>query len=441
MTVVARTSAFQFKGENKDIRAVGQALGANRLIEGSVRMAGNRVRITAQLIRADTGAHLWTENYDRELKDVFAVQEDIAQAIAGALQVPLGLKQGQRLVSDRTTNTVAYQDYLRARALYRARDLAQAIPILERAVASDPGYAPSWALLAEAYNIAPVYELSLYDGSVERVSARYGSFAENGKRAAQQALRLDPQNAAAHAALGDAAARSRDWITAYDQFGQALALDPDDPDILHLYSYNIQMGGYVKKALDIRKKLRSVEPFVPIYNILTAEILLMAGQQKLAIDILQAVPAGGPTGALRNDYLGLALANSGRYGEAADALLEIPPTLIASRSAIEDAARFLRSAPKMAMSPEKLPAFEIFNWVYVLIGAPSRAFEYPERDVAIDGVSKLALREIWQPVFAPLRKTERFKALMRKAKLVDYWRVHGWPDFCHPVGADDFACT
>jgi len=88
LRVVARTSAFQFKDANKDMRIVGQALGATHLIEGSVRKAGNRVRITAQLIKTDDGTHIWSENYDRELTDVFAIQEDIAQAIAGALRVP-----------------------------------------------------------------------------------------------------------------------------------------------------------------------------------------------------------------------------------------------------------------------------------------------------------------------------------------------------------------
>ncbi len=441
LNVVARTSAFQFKGENRDMRAVGQALGASDLIEGSVRQDGNQVRITAQLIKAADGTHLWTESYDRELKGVFAVQEDIAQAIAGALQIPLGLKPGEHLVTARTTNTGSYQDYLRARALYRARDFAEAIPILEHAVASDPSYAPSWALLAQAYDIGPIYIFSLYDGSIDRVSARYGSLADKAKRAAQQALRFDPRSAAAHAALGDAGAVRLDWMAGEDQLRQALALDPGDPDILNIYSYNLQMVGYLKQALAIRRKLRTLEPFVPIYNILTAQALPAQGQTKAAIDLLQAVPAGGATGLLRNDYLALALADAGRYDEAADALLAIPPTLMESRTAIEDAAQFLRSAPAAAASPESLPAFETLNWVYALIGAPNRAFEYPERAIAVDGELKLALREIWDPVFAPLRKTQRFKTLMRKAKLVDYWRAHGWPDLCHPVGAEDIACN
>src|SRR4029077_10431820 len=102
LRVVARTSAFQFKAQNRDIQSIGRQLHASHFIEGSVRKVGNRVRITAQLIAADSGVHMWAENYDRELIDVFAIQEEIATAIAGALRVPLGLKQGERLVSNRT---------------------------------------------------------------------------------------------------------------------------------------------------------------------------------------------------------------------------------------------------------------------------------------------------------------------------------------------------
>src|SRR6185295_16210473 len=116
LIVIGRTSAFAFKGQNQDLRMIGQALGTTHLIEGSVRKAGTRVRITAQLIIADNGAHLWTENYDRELSDIFAVQEDIATAIAAALRVPLGLKPGEMLISSRIADPDIYEQYLRERA-------------------------------------------------------------------------------------------------------------------------------------------------------------------------------------------------------------------------------------------------------------------------------------------------------------------------------------
>ena len=121
LRVVARTSAFQFKAQNRDIQSIGQQLHATHFIEGSVRKAGDRVRITAQLIKADDGTHIWAENYDRELTDIFAIQEDIARAITTSLRMPLGLKPGENLVNNRSIDTDSYQDYLRARALVRVR--------------------------------------------------------------------------------------------------------------------------------------------------------------------------------------------------------------------------------------------------------------------------------------------------------------------------------
>jgi TolB-like protein len=113
LLVVGRTSAFQFKGQNQDLRAIGQALSATHLLEGSVRKEGNRLRITAQLIQAESGVHVWTESYDRELTGVFAIQEDIAAAIAGALKMPLGLAPGQTLVSLRPKDEETYELFLR----------------------------------------------------------------------------------------------------------------------------------------------------------------------------------------------------------------------------------------------------------------------------------------------------------------------------------------
>ncbi len=146
LRVVARASAFQFKGENRDMRALGQQLGATHLIEGSVRKAGTRVRITAQLINTGDGTHLWSENYDRELTDIFAIQEEIATAIAGALRMPLGLVAGARLVSSRTIDTESYQQYLRAKPLVRvaAVGVPQVIEILQPVVVRNPDYAPAW---------------------------------------------------------------------------------------------------------------------------------------------------------------------------------------------------------------------------------------------------------------------------------------------------------
>ena len=129
LRVVGRSSAFQFKGQGKDLRAIGQALGASHLIDGSLRRSGSRVRVTAQLVRAEDGIELWTDSYERELTDLFAIQEDIAQAIAGELRAPLGLGEGERLVSNRTADVASYEAYLRGRSLVRERAVARGVAL------------------------------------------------------------------------------------------------------------------------------------------------------------------------------------------------------------------------------------------------------------------------------------------------------------------------
>ena len=192
LRVLARTSAFEFKGQNHNIRTIGEALGASHLIEGSVRKAGDRVRITAQLIKAQDGTHLWSENYNRDLTDVFAVQEDIAQAIAEALRVPLGLKQGEALVRNRTGDLVSYEQYLRSRALVRARgtSITEAIEVLEPLVACDPTFAPAWALLAHAYFLLPSYDPAARTGSLDEARRFVQSAYDKAEVAARRAIKL-----------------------------------------------------------------------------------------------------------------------------------------------------------------------------------------------------------------------------------------------------------
>src|SRR2546430_12598160 len=168
LRVVGRASSFQYKKRDADLRTIGQALGATHLIEGSVRKAGNRVRISAELVQADNGLQVWSENYDRELTDVFAIQEDIAKAIAMSLRMPLGLKPGENLVNSRTKDESLHEEYLRATALVRTRtqnvvargqgleQLTEAIGRLDQVVARDPEFAPAWARQGLAYASIPL---------------------------------------------------------------------------------------------------------------------------------------------------------------------------------------------------------------------------------------------------------------------------------------------
>src|SRR5258706_10230824 len=187
LRVVARTSAGQFKDEKRDVRAIGQALGATHLIEGSVRKEGRRVRITAQLIQSANGLNLWSGSYDRDLTDVFAIQEDIAQSIAAALRVPLGLKPGETLIARRIADPEIYEQYLRGVAQSRS-SAPGAGATLETVVARAPAFAPGWSALGGAYRGASAD------------AARAGDFksasllTDKEEAAARKTIQLDPSS-------------------------------------------------------------------------------------------------------------------------------------------------------------------------------------------------------------------------------------------------------
>jgi TolB-like protein/Flp pilus assembly protein TadD len=439
LRVVGRTSAFQFKGQNQDLRAIGQALSATHVVEGSVRKAGTRLRITAQLINAENGVSLWTENYDREYADVFAIQEDIATAIAASLRMPLGLRAGERLVNNRTNDLKAYEDYLRVRVIGAlALTVPNSVAILEDAVARDPGFAPAWATLALLYTTRSVV-LSRQSGSVEEVRLSVRSMLQRAEMAAQKAIQLDSRYAAGHGVLGTVRLREGRWSEAERLYEQALALDPDDPETLQGYGGFLANVGRLKDALQARESLLRLEPFVPLYIFNVAGVMHVNGLNARAAAMLEAIPPNR-VNYNRNFLLGAIYATEGQYSKAADQLLLIDTQV--SKQAVQDASQLLRTAPTKAQSPDDLPALQAdLNFVYAHVGALERVLEFPERVLAIRHFTPTAFIQVWNPLYAPLRKTERFKRLMREAGLVAYWREKGWPDLCRPVGADDFECS
>jgi TolB-like protein len=169
LKVAGRTSSFSFKGKNEDLRVIGKALAVAHVLEGSVRKQGDRVRVTAQLIQAEDGYHMWSETYDGDLRDVFELQERIARAIVGQLQVVLQGDQQQRLVPVATVNTEAYSLYLQASGIFSRREgprLPEAIAELEQALKLDPKFARAHSRLAAIHAIEPIYTPSLSDTSL-----------------------------------------------------------------------------------------------------------------------------------------------------------------------------------------------------------------------------------------------------------------------------------
>jgi tetratricopeptide (TPR) repeat protein len=398
-------------------------------VEGSVRKAGTRLRVTAQLIRADDGLSVWANSYDRELTDIFAVQEEIATSVAGALRIPLGLKAGQRLVSNRPADAETYDLYLRGRAAFAMRSREE-LGLLEQVVARDPNFAPGWAKLSESRR-----EMALYfqRGGEE---ARWASLIEGAETAAKKAIALDPNYAGGYSALSGVYRWRGRLAEAMDLAKQGLALDAEEPELLSNYAEALHTLGYLKDGLRVRDQLALLEPFNPLYNRRRGELMLANGNIDAGINQLEALH-GAAVAAL---YLAPAYAHQGRLVEAANALLELPiPQGTDARSSLDAAAEALRSAANKSEPLVKLSDCDCeFDFVYAYANAPEHMLDWPENAMRKGDYRPLQI--LWWPLPPDLRKAERFKALVREAGMVEYWRAHGWPDLCRPVGANDFVC-
>jgi hypothetical protein len=193
LKVAGRSSSFAFRERNQDVRSIGSALGVEHIVEGSVRKQGDKVRISAQLVQVSDGFQLWSESYDADVRDIFSLQERIARAITDQLQVVLQGEQKSRLVKVATTNSEAYGLFLQATAIFNRRDstrFADAVAQLQEAVRLDPQFARAHARLASLTSIAPAYDVDLDqdEGTVIRTAHR--------------AIELDPTLAEPHAAIG-----------------------------------------------------------------------------------------------------------------------------------------------------------------------------------------------------------------------------------------------
>jgi TolB-like protein/Flp pilus assembly protein TadD len=441
LRVVGRTSAFEFKGQNRNLRDIGQALSATHLLEGSVRKEGDRVRITAQLVEAGKGVNVWTESYDRQLASVFATQEDIATAIAGALRMPLGLRPGEQLVSNRNIDQESYQQYLRAKTLVRGRlgggglnALNDAIALLEQVVARNPNYAPAWAVLAQAYRTVPNYSgiFGSASASLEERRRLVQSALSKAEPATRKALQLDPNLPEGYRNLANSQRISGKLVEEEELRLKALSLDPNDAETLNGYANFLVVVGRVKEALPISQQVHDLEPFIPINNRDLALVLWLNGQDPAAIDILRKV--GNQTG-----LIAVIQAAAGRYGEAADTLAS-GPVGAAPLELRDEAVRLLRMAPAKVASATSIKRLGYFDFVYLYVGAPEQALDIFEMNLEA-GWTNFANRILSHPSYGPVRKTERYKAYARKAGLVEYWRVKGWPAFCHPTTGDDFECS
>jgi TolB-like protein/Flp pilus assembly protein TadD len=250
LRVAARTSSFAFKGKNEDVGEIGRKLKVSTVLEGSVRKMGNRLRITAQLVNVADGYHLWSERYDREMEDVFAIQDDISQAIVKALKVILSEGEKKQIEKVRAENVQAYDYYLRGRQYYQIhrKSLEYARQMFNRAVETDPDYARAYAGVADSCSLLYMY-FDARDYNLRQADA-----------ASAKALELEPDLAEAHVARGLAISLSKRFREAEQEFETAMKLDPKLFEAAYWYGRALMSEGRMAEAARMFERASALRP-------------------------------------------------------------------------------------------------------------------------------------------------------------------------------------
>jgi TolB-like protein/Flp pilus assembly protein TadD len=313
LKVISRTSVMPYKKTAKNLREIGRELGVATILEGSVRRAGNKVRISVQLIDAGSDEHLWAETYDRELADIFAIQSDVAQQIAEALKAHVSPEERERIERRPTTNLEAYQAYLRGMFLWNQRTDAAVnagIEQFRRAIELDPGYAPAHVGLADSCIV-------LGNFGTYRSDRIYPT----AKAAALRALELDDTLGDAHASLAQVKMNyDWDWAGAERAFRRAIELRPGSATAHHWYALYLSAMGRFDEALAELRQARELDPLSAAIGSNEAAILFSARRYEEALTAVRQALALNPEFRSSHMYLGTILNLMGAYSEALTAL-------------------------------------------------------------------------------------------------------------------------
>jgi TolB-like protein/predicted Zn-dependent protease len=411
LRVISRTSSFSFKGKDVDAATIARTLGVSHLLEGSVRKSGDRLRISAKLVRASDSSQLWSETYDRNLEDVFKVQDEIAGAVVAQLRVTM---LGTSMPESQTTNPAAFADYMRAQQLYRSHtkdSLEQASALLERVVAVDDKYSPAWRLLAQTYSArAWVGFLPLHEGFAKA------------RAAIQHAIDIDPSDAAAMAVLADL---TLDYDMSLPETARllkrALSLSPTDETVLSAAGSLTRTIGDGPRTIAIYEELVRRDPV----NGSTWGSLgfgyMIFGRYADAIAALRRSLELEPDAVFAHENLGEALMLSGDLdGALAEMQREPHDTMRRLGLAFVYAALGRRDESQRLLEAvgREHPDFSSpIAAGYARLGKADEAFEWldralPERDGGV-----LEVRA--GPLFEPLRADPRWKPFLRRIGLSD----------------------
>jgi TolB-like protein/Flp pilus assembly protein TadD len=387
--VPARTSCFAFRGANVDAREIGKRLGVDTFLDGSIRKARNRVRINVQLIDTQNGYQLWSERFDREIEDIFLIQDEIARSVLDSLGLALTEREEGRFLKPSTANIEAYEFYLRGRKLYHKwtrQSVEFARQMFERAVKIDSNFTAAWAGLANTY-------VDLFRWSREPRDL------EAAERASEQALKLNPNSAEAHVSVGQALAIQRRFSEAATAFERAIKEDPTLFETYYLYGRALFESGDIKKALDLFEKAQRVRPDDYESRTLRGQTLTELGRYD------EARRANEEAVESIEKHLELNPDEARAYSLGASVLIRLGET--------ERSKQWTRQAMALAPNDPLVLYNAACNWA--LLG---------ERDHALDGLERAIEAGVavadWikhDPDFESVRDHPRFQAIVKRITL------------------------
>jgi TolB-like protein/Tfp pilus assembly protein PilF len=420
LRVAARTSSFQFKGQNPDVHEVGRRLDVGAVLEGSVRKSGDRLRVSAQLISVKDGYQLWSESYDRDLADVFDVQEDVARSIVAALRVRLAPARDSALAARPTADLEAYDLYLKGRYAWNLRTgpgLQHAVQYLEQAVARDPTFARAWAALADAYILVVPY-----------AGGSPADTWQKAQMAARKALSLDSTSAEAYTSLGYGnMVYAWDWQAAEDNFKRALAADPNYATGHHWYGDFLAGRGRLDNALAEMSRAHQLDPLSRQIGVEWGWVSYLMHRSDEAEAHIRQVLQLDPNYAQGYLRLGLVQIQQRRYPDAIASIqqsLNLGATVPHAAAALAfaygvsgkraEALKIVDDLKGRRAGKELIPPFTIAAG-YAGLGDIDQGIEWLNK--GIDEKDVFLPENFFEPLLDPLRKDPRFGQVMKRMGL------------------------
>lgn len=438
--IPGQTSTFRFKNQAEDLRKIGEDLGVDYLLEGSVRRVGNDLRVESQLIEANNGFLIWSNVFADQIEDIFVIQEKIANAIGTALKTPLGTKASS-LETERTGNPEAYELYLRAIGMAGQRgeginsQIALGIDLLKRSVEIDPDFAAGWAALSIAYDIGVVFP--------QKVDGRTLSPAVYVRRASEAAAKardLDPDLVITEHALANVQRRSRQWSSAEDLYRKALEQEPNNVLAMMDYALLLAILGHDEQAIALVERLHQVDRQNPFYAFIKSLFELQADPAPENFEKHLEDFGKEP------NFAPFVLRSTMGYlfdSQQVDRLKEMLESCSACDATWRDPALSMINAaekepPETLYNTYKEESFLGYSFLQAIGGADLilQAFEQNANNRAFNFQAYLVP---WTQLEA-VGKTERFQQVIEDLGLDDYWRERGWPSRCRPLEGAHFEC-